>query len=402
MNNPYTFRGPIRNQKFFFGRKKDIEHIFSFLSNEQPQSCSIIGERRIGKTSLLLHIRKREVYSNYLKDPFVFVFFDFQKALRKSREYFFEETIKEILRQIKENIQINAKENANFEGFEKLLSELKKLGYKLVFLFDEMESVNGNSSFDEEFFSSLRSLVNSYDIAYITASQKSLADLCLSKEILSSPFFNVFQQCWLGLLDEEEALSLILEPARHNGMIFNKEKDLPFIVKIAGNHPFFIQIACYYLFEKKKNLGMLSGEQLKEKDFDEIVELVARDLKEHFGYIWGHLNNEDRSCIREIIYKDESIPNKESIKSLLTKGILIHEGQFLRVFSVLFEDFIKSIPIVIEEETDIGNNKNNKIPNRLVQNMVLFVRKIEENLFYKLLVIISVILGIVCAIITLL
>lgn len=52
--NPFTVRGMIQNRKDFIGRKAEISHIVSRLKT--MQSCSVVGERRIGKSSLLYHL----------------------------------------------------------------------------------------------------------------------------------------------------------------------------------------------------------------------------------------------------------------------------------------------------------------------------------------------------------
>ena len=81
--NPYLNRVMINNPADFFGRKKEIRKIYSRLDAPHPQSISIVGERRIGKSSLLNFIynrknRKRNM-QNY--ENSVFVYLDFQKSV---------------------------------------------------------------------------------------------------------------------------------------------------------------------------------------------------------------------------------------------------------------------------------------------------------------------------------
>jgi len=54
--NPFTYGNPISNPKRFFGRKREIEQVFSRLCNVEFESSSIVGERRIGKTSLFNYL----------------------------------------------------------------------------------------------------------------------------------------------------------------------------------------------------------------------------------------------------------------------------------------------------------------------------------------------------------
>lgn len=58
--NPFTYGNPISDPRRFFGRgRREIEQIFGRLRNAEFESSSVVGDRRIGKTSLL----------NYLADP---------------------------------------------------------------------------------------------------------------------------------------------------------------------------------------------------------------------------------------------------------------------------------------------------------------------------------------------
>ncbi len=49
--NPFTNRGPVTNPEDFFGRKDELATILTRL--QSLQCVSIVGERRIGKSSLL-------------------------------------------------------------------------------------------------------------------------------------------------------------------------------------------------------------------------------------------------------------------------------------------------------------------------------------------------------------
>ena len=48
--NPYLNRAMIRNSADFFGRSSEVTRILSRAGADPPQSVSIVGERRIGKT----------------------------------------------------------------------------------------------------------------------------------------------------------------------------------------------------------------------------------------------------------------------------------------------------------------------------------------------------------------
>ena len=89
-HNPYLNRTMIRDVKDFFGRKREVARIYSRISTTHPQSVSIVGTRRIGKSSLLNFIYQVENREKNLRNPeqYKFLFIDFQerKKHRKCRQ----------------------------------------------------------------------------------------------------------------------------------------------------------------------------------------------------------------------------------------------------------------------------------------------------------------------------
>src|SRR5262245_57147219 len=91
--NPYLNRVAIKDPAQFFGRAREISKIFSRLTASRPQSISIVGERRIGKSSLLNYVNHPQVRSGYLDQPdaYVFVFIDLQQKRKITLPEFFRE-----------------------------------------------------------------------------------------------------------------------------------------------------------------------------------------------------------------------------------------------------------------------------------------------------------------------
>lgn len=64
----------------FFGREDLLEEVFRWLSKPTPQSCSVVGQRKIGKTSFLKHLRRPSTLRRYGLQPedYFFVYFNFE------------------------------------------------------------------------------------------------------------------------------------------------------------------------------------------------------------------------------------------------------------------------------------------------------------------------------------
>src|SRR3990172_11135930 len=78
--NPFTFGNPIRDPACFYGRKAEIRQITSRLLSSAHASTSLVGERRMGKTSLLNYIAHADVAPSLGMPPeqYCLVYLDFQ------------------------------------------------------------------------------------------------------------------------------------------------------------------------------------------------------------------------------------------------------------------------------------------------------------------------------------
>lgn len=57
MKNPYKWRNKLpADSDMFFGRKREMDRLMDMLSGTRPQNVSLVGERRIGKSSLAFRV----------------------------------------------------------------------------------------------------------------------------------------------------------------------------------------------------------------------------------------------------------------------------------------------------------------------------------------------------------
>src|SRR5262245_31574681 len=80
LDNPFTYGNPISDSRRFFGRAREVEQIFGRLRNDEFESSSLVGDRRIGKTSLLNYLADPSVRTSYSLSPerYIFVYVDLQ------------------------------------------------------------------------------------------------------------------------------------------------------------------------------------------------------------------------------------------------------------------------------------------------------------------------------------
>jgi serine/threonine-protein kinase len=344
MNNPYTNRGAIKNPQEFYGREKEIRRIYSRISSSHPQCLSIIGERKIGKSSLLYHISHKEVLKKWLKDAdsYLFLLLDLQERVNGlSFLTFFRFIFKMLSDRVGASLVPNSlieslkTETDCYETFKKIVSDIDKQGFKLILLFDEFGTITRNEQFDAAFFSFLRSIANNHECAYITTSKERLQKLCHNVDISESPFFNIFTPVPLGQFDNDEARSLIFGPSEKVGVAFD-ESDAGFVFSVAGRHPLFIQMACAALFEHKSRNVETHG----RSTFDAVKADFLVEATEQFEYIWQDADEGERQLLSQIAIGGEiSSQQNYLIRDLQRKGYVTDDEPSL-LFSQAFAEFV--------------------------------------------------------------
>ena len=346
LRNPYLNRVAIKEPANFFGRSKEVSKIFSRLGASRPQSISVVGDRRIGKSSLLHYINDPEVRKKHLDrcDSYAFAFIDLQQKRRLTMLEFFKELFTQLAAQTNEEPLANL--DSTFDSVRALLEQFRREGRKLIVLFDEFDAITTNEAFGLEFYSFLRSIANNYDVAYVTSSARDLQELCHTQLIADSPFFNIFTNVFLRAFNRSEALDLISKPSVDAGLALEGYSRR--IIEIAGYFPYFLQIACSAYFDHLvENEGRLNREEVEATFLDE--------AKGQFRFIWDHMSESCRSCIRSFAANGRVEKEEEHIyEDLKRAGYFIEDDRGSHLFSTMFSSIVSRPRVVTTElrETD--------------------------------------------------
>ncbi len=288
MPNPYLNRVAIRDPAQFYGRRREVARIFSRLGADRPQSIAVVGERRIGKSSLLNYLCAPEVQRQHLARPdeYVFVFMDLQQRRRVALDDFLQTWLVEIQR----SAALPVTEKPGFDGIHAVLNQLRAERRKLIAIFDEFDVLTSNRSFSADFFAFLRSLANNYEVAYVTSSGRELQELCHADQIADSPFFNIFTNIYLRAFPDADAYELITRPSEQSGLPLAPYAED--IRRLSGNFPFYLQIACSIYFEQLQDTGRL--------DIPAVEEAFDDEVRGHFRYLWEHFSADERAVCQAI------------------------------------------------------------------------------------------------------
>jgi class 3 adenylate cyclase len=332
--NPYYHRGPIKEARHFYDRIREMALALQMVRN--GQSVSVIGPRRIGKTSLLFHLADSTVRIKHGLAPgqYLFVYINGEMLGRLSRSDILRLMLQETVAQTDKD-RIDITRVVDHRSFEQATRDLINPGQQLVYLIDEFECLGKNQNVGADFFSFLRGLTVRYRIAYITASQAPLLALIDEGGQLSSSFFNIFMPIHLGLFSADDARQMIREPSQAAGVEFSAGTE-DFILDLAGPHPFFLQIACFHAFDLSREHPAF-GEQARRQ----LEERVQADLRCHFEYFISRLSKEERRVLARLLDTGESETSTAALEALERKCLVRQCDERYTFISQAFARFVR-------------------------------------------------------------
>jgi AAA+ ATPase superfamily predicted ATPase len=357
--NPFSFGNAINDPSRFCNRKHELRQIVNRLLSSAHESTSIVGERRMGKTSLLKYLANPKVAPDLgiPPDQYCFIYVDFQGLTKITPEQFWNRVLEKMSKSIckpelaQEIENVRKQSSLDLFDLEDLLEKIIQSGLNIVLMMDEFEAITQNEAFGPEFFGGLRTLAIHSGLTLITATQNELVDLCYSDDLKSSPFFNIFASVILRPFTREETYTLVESYLRTIDFIFTPEEK-EFAVNLGGGHPFFTQIAGHYLVENR--IQGNTGPQL----FDKVEKDFLAQAVQHFKYFWFRCNESEKVTLLAVIglvrqknQKNSVTPtinqlvkirpkSASDISNLIKRGVLAEENGCLRLLPPGFEQWI--------------------------------------------------------------
>jgi hypothetical protein len=308
-SNPFYHRGPVADPSFFFGRERELTYLFELLG--KGQSVAVSGPRRIGKTSLLQHLKDTGAAAahSFPAEQTEFLLLDGGALDGLGEEDFFSAVCRPLGWQ---------NESVPYPRFLEFLRERFFDGRRnLVILLDEFELIAANPRFGPAMFNRLRALAAQYPLRFVTASKIPLWKLTqINPATLSSPFFNFFAPLALGPMEESEARRLLAVLSAKAGKPFC-DRTVDRILVLAGSHPLFLQVAGFRAFESADLRG-----EIPDAEWEPIRKQLLSDLEPHLEYYWNELEPEER-------YSLAALPMAGGEASSLVEAGLVRNGRYI-------------------------------------------------------------------------
>jgi len=325
--NPYLPGTPLRKDSpLFYGR----EELFTFIAEHtdtqsQRNVFMLVGQRRTGKTSLLLRLE------DWLPPHLIPVYIDCQSlGVSPGMAAVLQEFAWHIADQLgARGLDITVPDIKAWQDdparvfqreFLPAARALLPAGTTLLMVFDEFEafeSMVADGILPRTFFPYMRHLMqHSTGLGFVFVGTRRLEEMSAD---YWSVLFNIALYRKIDFLSPEAAERLICEPVAPNLIYDDLATDK--ILRVTAGHPYFLQLVCYTLV-KQANLQKTGYVTISDVNtgLDEMLRLG----EVHFAFLWQRSNPTERAVLVATAHlMDRAVPlhPEEFIEYLQSYGI---------------------------------------------------------------------------------
>ncbi len=251
---PFVAGPKITDPRLFVGRKEELGRLVTAMEGPQPISINIVGERRIGKSSLLYHLH--QTWEQRVQNParYVVAYLSLQDAAAQAERDFYRAVARALLarssvQQHSAIVEALIRQPLDRTEFADGMRAFQAQGLLPVLCLDEFEALlHHPRQFDDGFYDALRSLMDDNVVMLIPATLRSLK-VYKGKHGFTSSFFNLGHVLTIGELAEDEAADLVRLPASTvrgaRAALGLEEQRLA--RQWGGRHPCLLQLAASFL-----------------------------------------------------------------------------------------------------------------------------------------------------------
>jgi len=246
--NPYIAGAPVLSNAMFFGRKKLLSRVLNMI---HANSLMITGDRRIGKTSFMHHLKMALAEDEGTEFKFFPVSVDLQGVPEKT---FFHTMMSEIvdalplaeetLAELRFRAENDDYDDRDFSrDLQRVITDLKtrtSKKVKLALLIDEVDELN---EYSERVNQRLRSVFMKTFSENLVAVMSGVG-IRRSWKSEGSPWYNFFDEFELSGLSRDEAEELIRTPV--NGVFRFEDEAVERILHASDLKPYIIQKFCIH------------------------------------------------------------------------------------------------------------------------------------------------------------
>ena len=268
---PFYAGSTIADPRYFVGYREQLDTITVRAISAQPTSINIVGEKRIGKSSLLYHFcqtyeqrieSRGENPRNYLA-----VYLSLQQGNCQYKSGFYRVIAEELSKNLEQRFSWFGKSrglrklidalNGNYfdtASFYQVIVQFRDLGILPIICLDNIEALFKHpDEFNDDFYDNLRSLMDRSALMLVIASYQKL-DVYSRRKNLTSSFFNLGQVIMLEGYTDNEARDLVCLPKTNipSSQSVLNDQEQQIALEWGGTNPYLLQLAGLYLWEARQ------------------------------------------------------------------------------------------------------------------------------------------------------
>jgi len=290
--NPYVVGSPLREEKGFFGRQDTLTWVSRELRNPGTNALVLAGQRRIGKTSLLLQLERTLSGGHFL--PLYF-------NLQDKASHPLGQVLAALASKVAKRVGCEAPDTDAFDDqgyffqhtFLPQFYQTLDKNRRPVFLLDEFDVLDQavkeglpEEAATQAFFPFLRSVMDE-DLrpAFVFAVGRRAEDLSLDFTAIFKGALS--REIWV--LDRESATSLVLQ-AQTNGTLHFTDQAVDRIWRLTSGHPYMTQLLCQRIWERAYAGNPAAPPQVDVPDVEAAVPDALEAGKSALIWLWKGLN----------------------------------------------------------------------------------------------------------------
>ena len=319
--NPYIAGAPLREERGFFGRKDVINRVIQELRNPMTNALVLFGQRRIGKTSLLLQLKHTLPANSFFP-----VYFDLQDQASHSLGQLLADLADTIAEQA--GMQLPDPKDFDDAGYffrRSFLMELyQTLGDPIrpVLLLDEFDVLDqmtekklAEAASAKTFFPFLRRLMTDDPrLAFVFVVGRHAEDLSL--DFAATFKSSIAQEIWT--LNRQDAEALVRQ-ANTQGTLRFTDQAVERILYLAEGHPYLTQLLCQRIWEQAYNTRTSKPPSIDRTEVEAAIPDVLETGYNALIWVWDGLSAAEKiyaSALAETAEEGKIIPENVVIEAL--------------------------------------------------------------------------------------
>ncbi len=317
--NPYIVGNPIKDRASFFGRQDIFREVMQVLRQPGSHAIVLYGQRRIGKTSVLLQLEKQLMGEG----EFTPVYFDLQDKAAKS--------LAEVLYELSQHIsKVTGHPPARPLDFDpggtyfrgvflpQIVEKIASGG--LVLLFDEFDVLDSpmRTQASEAFFPYLREwMADVQKVKFVFVIGRRPEDL----SVRTMSTFKGIQSTRVSFLSGKNAADVIRQSEREGSLEWEEEA-VRRVLELTHGHPYFTQLLCSVIWENAYETTTHGTPVVSPQDVDHSISQALKFGANAFNWLWDGLPPAERVVVAAMAeVKDEIITQDKLIETLNLSGV---------------------------------------------------------------------------------